>query len=165
MVRISFTLLIFLVFFSSVARADFKGGLAAYQENDFKKALEEFTPLAKNGHAMAQFYLGLLYGFGEGVEKDLATAVRWWRLAAEQGNTAAQSNLGFMYKYGNGVSPDPVQAYMWSKVASMGGATFAEENLITFAEGMTKDSIAHAERLAMDWLDAHPAAAGSRETP
>lgn len=137
----------------------------AYQENDFKKALEEFTPLAKNGHAMAQFYLGLLYGFGEGVEKDLVTAVRWWRLAAEQGNTAAQSNLGFMYKYGNGVSPDPVQAYMWSKVASMGGAAFADENLITFAEGMTSDAIARAERLAMDWLDAHPAAAGSRETP
>ena len=157
--------MIFLSFFSTDAKADFKGGLAAYQENDFKKALEEFRPLAENGHGMAQFYLGLLYGFGEGVEKDLTEAVRWWRLAAEQGNVAAQSNLGFMYKYGNGVSADPVQAYMWSKVAATGGAAFAEENLITFAEGMTEDGIARAERLAAAWLDAHPAATGSRETP
>jgi len=41
----------------------------------------------------AQFNLGLMYDFGEGVPEDDEEAVRWYREAAEQGNAAAQVNL------------------------------------------------------------------------
>ncbi len=50
-----------------------------------------------------------LYANGEGVLKDEAEAVRWFRLAAEQGDALAQSNLGAMYANGRGVLKDPVQ--------------------------------------------------------
>ena len=37
-----------------------------------------------------------MYGNGEGVLKDDAEAVHWYRLAADQGNASAQNNLGVM---------------------------------------------------------------------
>ena len=161
MVRFLFILLISLTFFVGTAHADFDEGLSAYKQKDFKKAFEEWQPLAEQGDMLAQFYLGLIYGFGQGVEKDLAEAIRWWRRSAEQGNIAAQSNLGFMYKYGNGVPQDIVLAYMWSKIAATGGASFAKTNLKVMSKEMTETDIQKAEQLAREWRASHPAAAAS----
>ena len=77
--------------------ADFQKGLAAHQRGDFATALREWTPLAEQGDAPAQFNLGLMYDNGQGVPQDDKTAVKWYRLAAEQGVAVAQFNLGFMY--------------------------------------------------------------------
>jgi len=46
-------------------QADFAAGLAAYLAGDYQTALEEFLPLAEQGHARAQFYLGRMYDKGE----------------------------------------------------------------------------------------------------
>ena len=64
---------------------DFQKGLTAYKSGDFATALREWTPLAKQGDADAQFNLGLMYDKGQGVPQDYKTAVKWYRLAAEQG--------------------------------------------------------------------------------
>ena len=45
----------------------------------------ELLKKAQDGDAEAQFYLGVAYSNGEGVEQDYAVAVKWLRLAAEQG--------------------------------------------------------------------------------
>ena len=86
------------------AWADFDDGLAAYNRGDFATALVEFTPLAEQGVAAAQYILGVMYRKGQGVAQHDAEAVKWYRLAAEQGHTFAQSNLGFMYDKGHGVA-------------------------------------------------------------
>ena len=72
---------------------DFGKGYAAYRSGDYATALREWTPLAKQGYASAQFNLGLMYRKGKGVPQDYKTAVQWYRLAAEQGHTGAQSGL------------------------------------------------------------------------
>jgi TPR repeat protein len=41
--------------------------------------------LAEQGDAKAQFALGTMYHYGQGVAQDHAEALRWWREAAEQG--------------------------------------------------------------------------------
>ena len=64
----------------------------------------------RQGHASAQFNLGVMHAAGEGVLKDEAEAVRWFRLAAEQGVADAQNNLGAMYATGKGVLKDSVLA-------------------------------------------------------
>jgi len=51
-------------------------------------------PLAEQGHAVAQFSLGVMYRKGQGVSQNYKTAAKWFRLAAEQGDAAAQFNLG-----------------------------------------------------------------------
>ena len=58
------------------ASADFQKGLTAARSSDFATALHEWTPLAIQGNAIAQYNLGLLYGNGWGVPQDDKTAVK-----------------------------------------------------------------------------------------
>ena len=76
---------------------------------------------ADQGDASAQFSLGLRYANGEGVAKDSAEAVKWYRKAAEQGNASAQGNLGAMYSNGEGVAKDSVEGLAWSNIAAASG--------------------------------------------
>ena len=89
---------------------DFEDGLAAAQRGDYATALRLFRPLAKRGHASAQFILGVAYASGEGVKQDYAEAEKWYRKAAKQGFAAAQYNLGVMYRDGQGVKQNYAQA-------------------------------------------------------
>ena len=82
---------------------DFQKGVDAYEKGDYATALKEWTPLADQGHAKAQYNLGVAYANGEGVLQDYKTAVKWYILSAEQGNAKAQYNLGIMYDNGQGV--------------------------------------------------------------
>ena len=75
------------------AWAGFDEGWAAYQRGDYAIALEEFLPLANDGDARAQYYLGRMYYEGYGVPQDKAAAVKWYRRAAEQGDAGAQATL------------------------------------------------------------------------
>ena len=53
-----------------------------------------------------------------GVEQDVAAAVRLYRLAADQGNADAQYSLGFMYDIGWGVDENLAEAVKWYKLAA-----------------------------------------------
>ncbi len=86
--------------------ADFQKGWTAYFSGDYATALRECTPLAKQGDAVAQTLLGMMYDEGKGVPQDYKTAVKWFKLAAEQGKSSAQFNLGVMYANGRGVPQD-----------------------------------------------------------
>ena len=52
------------------------------------------------GHASAQYNLGIVYQYGQGVDKDEKRAVEFYTLAADQGHAIAQPNLGCMYELG-----------------------------------------------------------------
>ena len=62
--------------------ADFQRGLTAAQSGDFVTALRKLEPFAKQGHAVAQSNLGVMYRRGRGVAQNYKTAVKWYRLAA-----------------------------------------------------------------------------------
>ena len=65
----------------------------AYAEQVTPEPIREWRAAADRGEAWAQFNLGLAYDKGDGVEKDLREAVRWYRKAAEQGDKEAQRAL------------------------------------------------------------------------
>ena len=46
-------------------------------------ALREYKPLAEQGVALAQFFLGLMYEEGLGVAQDAAQAAVWYRKVSE----------------------------------------------------------------------------------
>ena len=71
------------------AWADFQAGMDAKNRGDFAKALREWQPLAEQGEARAQFYLGLMCAFGRGVPLDLVQAHMWYSLAAGNGHARA----------------------------------------------------------------------------
>ena len=85
-----------------------------------------------------------MYDNGEGVLKDEAEAVKWFRLAAEQGDAKAQFNLGLMYDNGEGVLKDEAEAVRWFRLAAEQGVATAQFNLgIRYGkgEGVLKDSV------------------------
>ena len=57
--------------------ADYQKGLDAARSGDYATALREFPPLAEQGNASAQFYLGGMYVTGQGVPQDFKITVKW----------------------------------------------------------------------------------------
>ena len=82
--------------------------------------------------------------------------MKWYRLAAEQGLADAQFNLGIRYYNGQGVPQDYVQAHLWWNLAAAQGDEEARENRDIIAAKMTPAQIEEAQRLAREWLAAHP---------
>jgi hypothetical protein len=70
-----------------------------------------------------------MYGNGQGVKKDEAVAVVWYRKAAEQGYALAQCILGVMYEYGQGVEKDEAEAVTWYRKAAEQGDAWAQNEL------------------------------------
>jgi len=130
--------------------ADFQKGLSAARSGDYATALREWTPLAEQGDATAQYNLGVLYDNGWGVAQDYRTAVKLYRLAAEQGHANAQSNLGGMYGNGKGVPQDYVRAHMWFNIAASSGQKIAVKNRGIVAKRMTPSQLEKAQDLARE---------------
>ena len=74
-------------------KPDFKAGREAWDKTDHATALQHFRPLAKQGNADAQGYLGAMYDGGFAVTQDYKEAVKWYRKASVQGNADAQYSL------------------------------------------------------------------------
>ncbi len=87
-----------------------------------REALPLFREAAEQGHADAQYSLGLLYREGRVVDRIDAEAMTWFRKAAEQGHADAQFFVGWMYWRGQGgVASDDAEAVTWyCKAAAQG---------------------------------------------
>ena len=57
-------------------KPDIEAGDKAYNEEDYATALRHWRPLAEQGDARAQLYLGQMYRRGKGVTKDNSDAAR-----------------------------------------------------------------------------------------
>ncbi|HIF02438.1 MAG TPA: sel1 repeat family protein [Nitrospinaceae bacterium] len=102
------------LFCGSVFGGDMQDGIEAYErKKNYKEAHKLLLPLAEQGNATAQHYLGLMYYNGEGVQQDYKESVRLYRLSAEQGHAGAQHYLGAMYEEGQGVQQDYEETECW----------------------------------------------------
>ena len=124
---------------SPVNAASIEVGMAAAKAGDFKTALQEWRPLADQGHKAAQFNLGMTYEYGLGVTQSDKQAVKWFTLAADQGFSEAQNHLGFMYQIGKGVTKDFKQAVKWYRLAAEQGEVTAQDSLNELLEGKIFD--------------------------
>jgi hypothetical protein len=125
---------------------------AAYARGDHVGALKIYQALAADGLAPAQFNLGVMYDFGQGVAKDPVQAVRWYRAAAAQGHGGAQFNLGGMYFDGVGVAQDHMRSYVWFTLAAAAGAAGASRNRSALAKLLDVAQMEQAQRLVRDCL-------------
>ena len=55
---------------------DFDAGFDTYDAGDYETAYEIWQPIAEQGDARAQLYLGVMYDNGRGVAYDYAEATR-----------------------------------------------------------------------------------------
>ncbi len=95
---------------------------------------DELFAAAHEGDAHAQFMIGNLYELGQGVEKDLHAAARWWQKAADQGHPGAQYNLGCAHMRGDGVPVDALALYPLFREAARGYKRWEQEGVR--AEGL-----------------------------
>lgn len=100
------------------AAAGMDEAMAAYQAKDYSAAIQEFKVLAQTGDAQAEYYMGRMYHYGEGVTNSGAEAAKWYRKAADKGVAGAQYNLGILYDQGNGVKEDAAEAARWFRKAA-----------------------------------------------
>lgn len=105
--------------------------------------LETMTE-ANKGNAKAQFSLGLMYATGEGVPKDKAEAVKWYRKSADQGDVATQFNPDLMYANRQGVPKDEAEAVKWYRRAADQGDADAQSTIgrrYANSVGLPKDDV------------------------
>ena len=153
--RLFFVLAVLLVAAPSFAN-DFEEGLDAIHGTDYNKALEKLRPLASEGHAAAQYNLGVMYEWGNGVPQDDVEAMKWYRLSAGQSHRDAQNNLGAMYSKGEGVAQNFVEALKWFVVSADNGSEGGRKNIDIVEKRMTSGQITQAKKLAREWIKQHP---------
>jgi TPR repeat protein len=104
-------------------------GMAAAED----ELLDDVRHRAEQGDAFYQTGLGIMYLEGDGVPKNDAEAVKWFRMAAEQGDAGsrfgvvtAQFYLGIMYVNGWGVPQDFPEAVKWYRMAAEQGHALSQ---------------------------------------
>ena len=55
--------------------------------------MEWYLKASDQNYGQAQLYIGMLYAYGNGVSRDVDTAIAWYRKEAENGNISAQMTL------------------------------------------------------------------------
>jgi TPR repeat protein len=109
--------------------ADFDKGQHAYSSGDYETAIAEWQVLADEGHASAQFGMGLIYANGFGVPLDDDLALKWYGLAAGQDHAEAQASLGVMNANGWGVPQSDTEAFKWYNLAAEQGVVSAQTGI------------------------------------
>lgn len=131
-------LLLGLAVLSTPALADVRAGVEAWQKGDYRKAVEEWRPLAIAGDADAQFNLGQAYKLGRGVPIDPGLAEQWFAKAAAQHHPLAEVNYGLAL-FQNGKHDE---AAPWLEKAALRGEGRAQlvfGTMLFNGDGVTRD--------------------------
>lgn len=124
----------------------------AYEQGDYQTAFEQFTQLAHQNNAEAQYNLAFMYFGGEGIPQDDAKAAYWFEQAAKLAHAGAQDTLAYLYLHGRGLDADPVQAYAWYRVAAENGIFLAKNISENLKKEMNTEERIHADLLSGEYI-------------
>jgi TPR repeat protein len=125
----------------------------AYGIGNYEKAREKLEPLAEQGDAVAQTYLGTIYQMGLGVKKDYQKAYDLYKPAARSGYASAQYNLGLINYEGLEVKRDLSKAYGWFFLAAEQDHDKAQDRLRLMSTQITPNQIMQVKKWAAKQLD------------
>lgn len=93
---------------------------------DYSKALKYFIKEAEvRDYGEAEYYIGSMYYKGEGVQKNLAEAYKWYRKSAEKKYDKGVLALAEAYEKGEGVKQDNIAAAKWYRELYRSYSSFA----------------------------------------
>jgi len=102
-----------------------------------QRAISDLKQQASAGDVSAQVQLGVIYLTGDGVTKDDAEAMTWFRKAADQDNPLAERYLAEMYFKGRGVPADNLEAAKWLRLSAEQGDAQSQYNLsVLYTQGL-----------------------------
>lgn len=108
---------------------DFDKGMIAFDEKKYSRALSEWYPLAKEGDARAEYYLGIMYLNGLGMPEDNTQGAIWLQRSALHNDTEAQFKLGRLFIAGQKVELNIDQGIRWLLSAASNQHAGAQFNL------------------------------------
>ena len=133
------------------ARADFIGGLAAYDGGDLEVTVEEWTKAADEGDLDAIVALASLHAFGEGVNQNWERAAELYREGAERGHPIAQLNLAEQYRDGLGVNQDLEEALFWFTLSANQGNSYSAIEMNLLVNDLSPEQAAEVAGKAEAW--------------
>lgn len=119
-------------------------------EGSHQKAAELFMQAAQQGNRPAQYFIGLMYARGDGVQQNFEEAFRWLHKAAWGGHPKAVYHLGEMYVQGDGVEIDHVKAMAWFWVGTTLGDRYSEKRLRATAPRLSHEEMSEAKLLSKE---------------
>eukprot|EP01132_Coremiostelium_polycephalum_P000069 gene69-95_t len=136
----------------------YEEGMTYFHEGNYTQAIACYQIAAEQGHMVAEFYLGHMYGEGLGVEQSDSQGFAWYLKSAEQGYAKSQYNVGFSYEHGQGVAANEAESQKWYKAAAVSYQKLAAAGdreaqydlgcMYNEGEGVDKDPVK-----AVEWLE------------
>jgi TPR repeat protein len=153
MKKISPLLILLFSIITSPAHADFNDGVVAFMMGDYDKAFTTMQSLAETSdHGYAQYYMGMMYMKGQGVEQDYKNASKWFRKASEKHIPQAQYKLGDLYFKGRGVPKDYEFAYVWFSVGASQEHTLSVNAVNKAKEKLSEEELGEADKLIAKYV-------------
>jgi TPR repeat protein len=139
---------------SGTARADFNDGAVAYLAGDYETAYNTMISIAKTdeGSPLPQYYLGMMYLKGQGVEQNYEEAGKWFRKAAENRLPQGQYRLAELYTEGEGVPRDYEFAYIWYSVGAAHKHKPSLNALDKAKSRLSENELAEAEKIVAEFI-------------
>ena len=126
------------VAFFTGCKSDLEKGRAAYRAKDYRAAVEYFTRAAKSSDyyesSEALFNLGVCYWQDDGIGKNDAESLKWFRIAADQRHEDAPYVLALRYALGDGVEASREKALEWIRTGN-------ERQNMTLGTGLDMDKL------------------------
>ena len=153
MKKISPIILLLQTIIATPVRADFNDGVVAYLMGDYDKAFTTMQSLAETSdHGYAQYYLGMMYMKGQGVEQDYNAAGEWFRKASEKNIPQAQYKLGDLYYKGRGVPKDYGFAYIWFSVGASHDHKLSVNAIDKAKEKLSEEQLGEADKQIASYI-------------
>ncbi|HIF52303.1 MAG TPA: sel1 repeat family protein [Thiotrichaceae bacterium] len=153
MKKISPLLILLFSLIATPAQADFNAGVIAFASGDYDKAFTTMQSLAETSdHGLAQYYLGMMYKKGQGVEQDYKNAGKWLRKASEKNIPSAQYWLGDLYYKGKGLPKDYEYAYVWYSVGASHKHLLSENAVNKAKKKLSEEELGEADKLITKYI-------------
>ncbi len=149
-----FYIVILLLMSTQAVRADFSDGVVAYLMGDYETAYNTMMSLSETSEdGLPQYYLGVMYMKGQGVEQDFEEAGNWLRKASEYSLPQAQYKLANLYKEGKGVPQDYEYAYVWYSVGAAHEHKLSVNAINGAKEKLSEDELSEAKKLRAKYIE------------
>ena len=79
------TILLITLGLTACASHTLKESKQAYENQNYTEALAKLQPLAEKGNPKAQYAIGYMYYYGQGVPTNKSEGIEWIQKAADQG--------------------------------------------------------------------------------
>jgi TPR repeat protein len=148
---ICLSVIIFAIFSSCRCGDNIQAAKKYFNKGRYDQAFESFKRLAEQGNPEAQYWLGVMFDSGKGIQTNQQEAITWFQKSYEGGYKYAPGILGCMYFTGTGLTQDYGKALFLLKQGAEMSDQLAEGWLgLMYKQGR---GVSQDYSIAVTWLE------------